>query len=51
MADVSEQGIHTYGAEENYVPSADPEYGGAEVYLPVWMEGTSPLTLAFKIER
>lgn len=36
MADVSEQGVHTYGAE---------------VYLPVWMEGTSPLTLAFKVER
>ena len=51
MADVSEQGVHTYGAEENYVPQVAPEYGGAEVYLPVWMEETSPLTLAFKIER
>ena len=36
MADVGEQGVHTYGAE---------------VYLPVWMEGTSLLTLAFKVER
>ena len=36
MADVSEQGVHIYGAEG---------------YLPVWMEETSPLTLAFKIER
>ena len=26
-------------------------YEGAEVYLPVWMERTSPLTLAFKVER